>query len=139
MTGWSTFEPAEVLSEFTEAEATTLKNIKGGTDTLGDICARVVAQIRLAYVNGSHEVDAENGATIPDGEKSKAIAIARWQLLISFPLLKSMQTAERKSAAEKADSYFAEIAKKEIQAAGSAEIACKPTRRATRSKTDGLL
>lgn len=135
---WSQLVTDDVLGEFTPVEKAVLKNIRGGEEKLADILGRVIDQVRKAYLDGGRGVDASE-ATVPDGEKPRAIAIARWKLLISFPMLKSMQTADRKAAHDDAQSYFMEVAKREISGEGGSQIVSSQTRRATRAKFEGLM
>lgn len=135
---WSQLTTDDVLGEFTPVEQAVLKNIKSGKDALADIVGRVIDQVRKAYLDGGRTIDVSE-ATIPDGEKPRAIAIARWKLLISFPSLKFMQTADRKAANDDAQNYFMEVAKRELTGDGGSQVVSSQTRRATRAKMEGLI
>jgi len=87
---WSTITPDDVLGEFTPTEAAILNHIQGGTDNLAAIVSRVVDAVRKAYLEGGR--DTGDAGTIPDSEKSRALALARWQWLVSVPRLKLLQT-----------------------------------------------
>ena len=135
---WSTIISDDVLGEFTPVEAATLNGLQGVTDALPPIITRTINQIRKAYRDGGREVAFTDG-TIPDSESGRAIAIARWKWLISFPKLKSMQTDERRKAWEEADNYFNAIAKREIKGEGGAQSFTPVDRQATRKKLSGLI
>lgn len=136
---WSQLDTAEVIGEFNPPEQAVLNRIRATEDDpLPGIIVRVMDQVRKAYRDGGRIVDVTE-ATIPDGEKPRAIAIARWKLLLAFPALKNLQTADRKSAHDDAQTYFTEIAKREISGEGGSQIISSQTRRATRSKFEGLI
>lgn len=135
---WSQLTTDDVLGEFTNVEHTVLVNIQKGSDALSGIITGVVDQVRKAYLDGGRGVIGDEG-TIPDGEKPRAIAIARWKLLISFPALKYMQTAERKTAHDDAQSYFMEVAQRKLTGEGGSQVVSSQTRRATRCKMEGLI
>ncbi len=135
---WSTITSDDVLGEFTPVETATLNGIQAATDNLGNLIGRVVNQVRKAYRDGGREV-AFTSDTIPDSERSRVIAIARWKWLISFPKLTSMQTDERRKAWEEADNYFNAIAKREIKGEGGAQPFNAAPRQATRGKLSGLI
>lgn len=133
---WSPLTTDEVTSEFTPAEMNALNNIQASAGSLAQICTRVTELIRKAYTDGGRELG--DAGTVPEGEKTRAIALARWRLLISFPALKSMQTPERKKAAEDAEAWWMQIAKRELKGTGGAEIAVARERKRTPAKLNGL-
>lgn len=136
---WSELTTADVTGQFTPGEQAVLKNIRNGQDALADIVSKVIDQVRKAYLDGGREIDQTDDSSIPDGEKVRAVAIARWKLLISFPQLKTMQTAERKSAHDDANEYFMQVAARKLTGSGGSQIVSSQTRRATRCKMDGLV
>ena len=97
---WNNLTTAEVLEEFTPSEQATLQGIQGATGNLANILLRAIQSARGAISAGGYELG--EGTTIPDQLRGEVIAIARWRWLISFPQLKSMQTAERKAANDEA-------------------------------------
>lgn len=107
---WQTFTDADVLKEFTPAERATLNNIQGATNGLPDICTDVIAEFRQAISDAGTDVSGADDGKIPAGFKAKAAALARWRWLISIPSAKSMQTPERKEAADKAEELINDIA-----------------------------
>ena len=134
---WSTLTANNVLAEFTPVEKSTLNGVQGVTTALAGIVTGVSGQVRKAYMDGGRPTDADV-TTIPASEFERAIAIARWKWLNSFPALKSMQTDARKKAAEDAEDYFARIATREFKGSGGAEIVSSQTRRLTRQNLDGI-
>lgn len=134
---WLQLTTGDVIGEFTPVEQAVLQNIQGG-DELAHIVARVIAQVRKAYIDGGRDIDSTEG-TIPEGEKTRAIAIARWKYLVSFPQLKTMQTDTRKKASEDAESYFMEVATRKLTGSGGSQVISSQTRRATRDKFEGLI
>jgi hypothetical protein len=135
---WSELKTDDVMGQFTAVEQAVLKNI-GGADKLAGIVQGVIDQVRKAYLDGGRGVDAASDSSIPDGEKNRAIAIARWKLLISFPALKSMQTADRKTAHDDAQTYFLEVSSRKQTGEGGSQVISSQTRRATRDKFEGLI
>ncbi len=135
---WSQLTTDDVLAEMVPAEKAMLTKLRGGLDQLADIVQRAIDQVRKSYRDGGRTLDSAEG-TIPDGEKPRAIAIARWKLLISFPALKAFQTADRKSASEAAESYLMEVATRKLTGDGGSQVISSQTRRATRDKMEGLI
>lgn len=118
---WNIFTEADVLKEFTPGERATLNNIQGATNGLPDICTDVIAEFRQAISDAGTDISGATAGTIPAGFKAKAVALARWRWLISIPQAKSMQTPERKDAAEKAEELIKDIASsdRKVAAPGS--------------------
>lgn len=134
---WTAPAATDVLQEFTPMEKATLNAIQQAATQLPAVLANIVEIARKAYRDGGREVSAVAG-TIPAGEFSRVIAWARWKWLVSFPQLKTLQTDGRKQAAADAETYFTEIAKRELPGSGGAEIVSQCTRRFTRQQLDGI-
>lgn len=96
---WNLIAEADVLNEFTPIEQATLQGIQA-SDSLTGILSNVVNAARGNIVAGGNQLGPDG--TVPDQLRSEIIAIARWKWLISFPVLKSMQTSVRKDAAKDA-------------------------------------
>lgn len=105
--GWEKLTTEDVLSEFTLAEANSLRILQGSGSGSGSggglpfenmdvIVARAVDEVRGFIVAGGYDVDPIDG-TLPLGLFADAVAIARWRLLVSVPALKQLQTDERKA------------------------------------------
>jgi hypothetical protein len=100
---WITPTTNDVLSEFTASEAATIQNLQGSVSSnLGAILTRVIDKIRDAIIAAGKSTDPNSSTTIPRGLVDDAVAIARWRLLTSAPLLKQFQTDARKDANDKA-------------------------------------
>lgn len=103
---WETPTADTVLSEFTPTELASITTLMGGapldnTSLLGQIVARVIKEVR-GYINaGNYSLDADT-TKIPDGLFEDLIAISRWRLLVAVPMLKQLQTDERRKAFESA-------------------------------------
>lgn len=101
MSNWVTPISSDVLSEFTTAEVATINNLLGGgsliTSRLDQILIRTVAEIRDYIRSGRYDVDISEN-TVPLSLVTDAIAISRWRFLLSVPLLKQLQTEDRKDA-----------------------------------------
>jgi hypothetical protein len=106
---WEILTTEDVLSEFTIQEAASLRTLQGSGSGSGlpfanidVIVARVIDDVRGYIISGGYEVDPVLDNTLPLGLFDTAIAIARWRILIAVPLLKQLQTEERKQANEDA-------------------------------------
>lgn len=110
---WNTITSDEVLAEFTPQEQAALKNIQQAVDNLPGILARIVNQARSSILAGGGRLDALN--TIPDQLRPEVIDMARWRWLVSFPTLKTLQTKERKDAADEAKKTLKEVARGELK------------------------
>ncbi len=106
---WEVLTTEDVLVEFTVAEATSLRNIQGSGSGSGApfynidaIVVNVIDEVRGYIVAGGYVVDPIYDNTIPTGLFNDAIAISRWRVLIAVPMLKQLQTEERKLAYEAA-------------------------------------
>src|SRR6185437_16474933 len=84
-----------------------------GKDDLPDICEQVTEQIRQAYIFSNRELGADG--TIPDGLKSRAVAIATWRFVSEgVPQNDALQTKARHSAYDEAIKYLNQIASVQI-------------------------
>ncbi len=113
---WAVLNTEDVLSEFTVAENSAIRNLLGGSGSgsasgsgsgppfwnLDLVTVRVIDEVRGYITAGGYAVDPILDNTIPLGLFEDAIAIARWRILVSVPLLKQLQTEERKQAFEDA-------------------------------------
>jgi len=96
---WNAITEADVIGEFTPVEQAVLKQISGST-SVANILNGVLNAARGAIVAGGNQLGPVG--TIADQVREDVIAIARWKYLTSFPALKSLQTSERKAAADEA-------------------------------------
>ena len=106
---WAVLNTEDVLSEFTLQEAAALRTLQGSGSGSGlpftnidIIVARTIDDVRGYIIAGGYQVDPTFDNTLPLGLFQTAIAIARWRVLISTPLLKQLQTDDRKKAYEDA-------------------------------------
>ena len=106
---WIALTTDDVLSEFTLQEASSLRNLQGSGSGSGApfanidiIVINVIDEVRGYIIAGGYDVDPTDDKTIPAGLFVDAIAIARWRVLISTPMLKQLQTEERRQAFDKA-------------------------------------
>ncbi len=106
---WEVLTTEDVLVEFTVAEASSLRNLQGSGSGSGApfynidaIVVNVIDEVRGYITAGGYIVDPIFDNTIPTGLFNDAIAIARWRVLIAVPMLKQLQTEERKLAYEAA-------------------------------------
>jgi hypothetical protein len=111
---WSTIAITDFIAEgFNESERTAVQTAAGGDDGLQEILDAAIAEFRSAIAAADVAMDVDT-TTVPPNVRRHLIAISRWQLLIKFPSLKSMQTDARKEAAERAEAILKEIAKGEL-------------------------
>jgi hypothetical protein len=108
---WSYFTDDEVFGSNVK-ERQSIVAIRG-KDDLPDICEQVTGQIRQAYIFSNRELGVEG--TIPDGLKSRAIAIATWRFVSEgVPQNDSLQTKARQIANTEAINYLSQIASVKI-------------------------
>lgn len=107
---WLPITDADVLKEFTPSENATLRNIQAATDNLASIAGDVAAEFRQAISDAGTSLGSTGEGHIPPGFRAHAVALARWRWLISIPAAKSLQTPERKEAAQKAEELLKDIA-----------------------------
>lgn len=121
MPDWIIFTDADVLAEFTPSERATINNIQGATNGLPRICTNAIAEFRQAISDAGTDISSAGVGKMPEGFIAKAVALARWRWLISIPQAKSMQTPERKEAADKAEELLNDIAtgKRPVSAPGT--------------------
>jgi hypothetical protein len=104
---WSYFTDDEVFAANVK-ERQSIAAIRG-KDDLPDICEQVTGQIRQAYLFSNRELGAEG--TIPDGLKSRAIAIATWRFVSEgVPQNNALQTQARQTANDEALKFLGKIA-----------------------------
>jgi len=108
---WSYFTDDEVFGSNVK-ERQSIAAIRG-KDDLPDICEQVTEQIRQAYIFSHRELGTDG--TIPDGLKSRAIAIATWRFVSEgAPQNDALQTKARHSAYDEAIKYLNQIASVQI-------------------------
>ncbi len=117
---WEQLNTEDVLSEFTMSEASALRTLQGSGSGSGlpflnmdEITGRVIDEVRGYIQAGGYALDVISN-TIPLGLFEDAIAICRWRYLIATPLLKQLQTEERKLAFEAALAKLLAIAHQEF-------------------------
>jgi hypothetical protein len=108
---WSYFTDDEVFGANVK-ERQSIAAIRG-KDDLPDICEQVTQQIRQAYIFSNRELGSDG--TIPDGLKSRAVAIATWRFVSEgVPQNDALQTKARKDAFSEAINYLNQIASVKI-------------------------
>ncbi len=114
---WVALTTDDVLSEFTVPENSSIRNLLGGSGSgnasgsgsgppfwnLDLVTVRVIDEVRGYISAGGYALDeTSDPRTIPLELFEDAIAIARWRILVSVPMLKQLQTEERRLAFEAA-------------------------------------
>jgi hypothetical protein len=108
---WTYFTDDEVFGANVK-ERQSIAAIRG-KDDLPDICEQVTEQIRQAYIFSNRELGADG--TIPDGLKSRAVAIATWRFVSEgVPQNDALQTKARHTAYDEAIKYLNQIASVQI-------------------------
>lgn len=114
---WEQLTTEDVLSEFTIAEASSLRTLQGSGSGSGlpflnidEIVGRVIDEVRGYIEAGAYDLDPISN-TIPLGLFEDAIAIARWRYLIATPALLQLQTKERQKAFDDAIAKLTLISK----------------------------
>lgn len=111
METWSYFTDDEVFGANVR-ERQSIAAIRG-KDDLPDICGQVTAQIRQAYLFSNREIGPDG--TIPEGLKSRAIAMATWRFVSEgVPQNDALQTKARQTANAEAIAYLEQIASVKI-------------------------
>lgn len=138
MKDWSTFTTDDVLAQFNDSEQSAYNTARGDThdNSLAAIVSATAAQIRQAYRDGGRDVDDQSG-TIPEGEKNRAVAIARWKFLLALPTGKSL-AENRQTEAKAAEDYLLALSKREIKVSGGAELVSAAPRKYTRHTLNGI-
>ena len=109
---WETIIDADVIDQFTEAEAAVIQAVQGGASSkLPGIVSMTIAQVRDDIRSGGYALDATNSETIPSGLHHDAIAICRWKLLITLPANEEIQTKDRKAENDAALAKLMRISK----------------------------
>lgn len=107
---WEVLTTEDILSEFTVAEASAIRQVQGSGSGSGlpfanmdVIVARVIDEVRGYILAGGYDLSPdEDPRKIPHTLFEDAIAIARWRILIATPSLRQLQTTERQTAFEDA-------------------------------------
>ena len=115
---WEILTTEDVLSEFTIAEASSIRTLQGSGSGSGlpfanidFIVVNVTDEVRGYISAGGYALDeTSDPRTIPISLFEDAIAIARWRLLIATPSFRQLQTEERRLAFEAALKKLALIA-----------------------------
>lgn len=129
---WTSLTANDILSSMTTREREDFGKTSVAVavpDRVVPILADLVAEIR-GYI-GSHSTNTLSAdATLIPGEfKAKALAIARWRVLITIP---GYQPGDaRKLEYEKADAFFLAVAKGTIRPAPAADAIPSETANAT--------
>lgn len=116
MPAWTPLTVTDVLSAMTQKERDDFAKTSVGlvvADRLAPILSDLVAEVRGYITTWSPNSISANPALIPPSFKAKALAIARWRVLITIP---GYQPGEaRKTEYEKADAFFLSVAKGQIR------------------------
>lgn len=106
---WAAVTAAEfVLEGFNASERAKITAISANDDGLPTLLTAAVAEWRGACEAAGVTLGA--AGTVPAIARRHLIALVRWQLLLKFPQLTSLQTEERKLAAERAEEVLEKIA-----------------------------
>jgi hypothetical protein len=151
---WTTLTETDLLSSMTEKERNDFAKASVGatvTDRVTPILANLVAEIRGYIVTWGPNTISADETKIPPSFTAKALAIARWRVLITVP---GYQPGDaRKLEYEKADSFFMAVAKGTIrpepaddaiatavpnERPAGVEIVSGPGSRTGRSRMDGI-
>jgi len=118
---WEVLTSEDVLSEFTVAEASSIRSLQGSGSGSGlpfgnidVIVATAIDEVRGYIIAGGYPLPASPDNALPAGLFADAIAIARWRLLIATPSFKQLQTDERKEAFELALKKLALISQQQF-------------------------
>lgn len=123
---WYPFTAADVLAQFNDSETAAYDAAKGDPTSadLPQIVLAVIAQIQEAWLNGGRAPDPSGSqVTIPSGELNRAVALTRWRYLLALPTGQTLQTPERKHAADDAEKYLLQIAQRQIKPGGAVAVA----------------
>lgn len=94
---WLAFTTSHVTAQLSEAEATAVVAVLGGTTSkLDAVVAQVTAQIRDDILAGDYPLHATT-TYIPGGLVNDAVAIARWKLLLALPGMEDLQSKVREN------------------------------------------
>jgi hypothetical protein len=106
---WRTISTAQFLAEgFNATERTAVQTVAGGDDGLAEILTSAVGQWRGLIEAAGNTLGAVD--TVPDSIRPYLVAQARWALLLKFPSLRSLQTAEREKAKDRAEEIIDKVA-----------------------------
>jgi hypothetical protein len=113
---WTTLTTDDLLSSMTERERQDFGKVSVGEsveDRVLPILVDLVAEIRGYIASHSPNTISADTTLIPPSFKAKAVAIARWRVLISVP---GYQPGDaRKLDFEKADQFFTKVAEGKIR------------------------
>lgn len=151
---WTTLTEDDLLSSMTLRERDDFAKTSVGvtvTDRVLPILADLTAEIRGYIATWSPNTISAEPENIPPSFKAKAMAIARWRLLVTIP---GYQPGEaRKLEYEKADAFFLSVAKGQIrpepaddaiatavpgEKPNGVEIVSGPGSRTGRTRMDGI-
>lgn len=113
---WTTLTEDDLLSSMTKRERDDFATTSVGvtvTDRVTPILADLVAEIRGYISTWSPNTISADTTKIPPSFKAKALAIARWRVLITMPRLEPSEG--RKVEYEKAEAFFMAVAKGQIR------------------------
>ena len=111
---WRNIQTTDITKKFTVNEQALLSAASGAgsalqthlTDTIGKFLGALSA---LGYNTAA-------GGAVPDQLRDDIMAYACWKWLDDFPVMKAMQTDQRKAAYEKAESNYERICKRDYGA-----------------------
>jgi hypothetical protein len=151
---WTELTEIDLLSSMTSRERNDFGVTSTGydvTDRVVPILSDLVAEIRGYIATWSPNTISANEAFIPPSFKARALAIARWRLLITIP---GYQPGDaRKLEYEKADAFFLSVAKGQIrpepaddavinpvpsEKPSAVEVVSSPGSRTGRARMDGI-
>ena len=151
---WTTLTEDDLLSSMTIRERDDFAKTSVGIsvdDRVTPILADLVAEVRGYIATWSPNSISADATKIPPSFKARALAIARWRVLITIP---NYQPGDaRKLEYEKADAFFMSVAKGQIrpepaddatatavpsEKPAGVEIVSAPGSRTGRTRMDGI-
>jgi phage gp36-like protein len=127
MNPWVTLTATDLKSSMTSSEVERFgKTATDGTpdDRVTQILSDLVAEIRAFIASASANTLSADTTTIPPEFKARALAIARWRLLITLPGYTPGEA--RKTDYEKAVEFFDNVAKGKIRPVPADDAVANP-------------
>jgi len=116
MPAWVKLTEDDLLSSMTQRERDDFSKVATGAsvpDRVIPILSDLTAEIRGYIATWSPNTISADASLIPPSFKAKALAIARWRVLITIPRFEPGDA--RKLEYEKADGFFMSVAKGQIR------------------------
>ena len=123
--GWNPIATDDVMSEFSQAEQSSLSGLGDVAGAAGDVTQilnNVIATVHDACLAGGNVVSIVAG-TVPDQLRANVIAIVRWRWLSSSPLLDQFKTKDRESLYNDAMSRLEKVEAGTVRIVGPTDAA----------------